>query len=423
MIGTNANDILARTLEHGAYEVRGRAADHLALDGHPDLVEFRAPAVRGLRARCREPRAGSWRASSSRAASISIAPRPRDAIRARVRCRGRRRARGHGRDRPDPCARPATSSIRTAPIGIRAARTLLRQDPHTPVVALATAHPAKFPDAVAKATAGVRPDLPPHLADLMDRQETLHARCQRSGGGRDLHPRARPHRQGSVTAHEPAFRHARRLARSQDHQARQRRHGGHRGDAGRGDRDARRLGRRRLAPRARRRARPVATSSSTWPSRARRRRSARRIAEDIENVGGDINAATSAECTSYTARVLGEDVGVALDVLGDILTEFGLRCRRARAREERDPAGIRRDRGYAGRRRLRRLHRGGLSGPADRPADPRHARDDQQLRPRRRSEAYIAREYTPGPHGARGRRRRRPRPDRRIAPQRYFGGI
>jgi len=50
------------------------------------------------------------------------------------------------------------------------------------------------------------------------------------------------------------------------------------------------------------------------------RRSARRIAEDIENVGGDINAATSVEYTSYTARVLGEDVDVALDVLGDILT-------------------------------------------------------------------------------------------------------
>lgn len=50
-------------------------------------------------------------------------------------------------------------------------------------------------------------------------------------------------------------------------------------------------------------------------------RSARRIAEDIENVGGDINAATSAEGTSYTARVLGEDAGTALEVLGDILTE------------------------------------------------------------------------------------------------------
>ena len=50
------------------------------------------------------------------------------------------------------------------------------------------------------------------------------------------------------------------------------------------------------------------------------RRSARRIAEDIENVGGEINAATSVEYTSYTARVLGEDVEVALDVIGDILT-------------------------------------------------------------------------------------------------------
>ena len=50
------------------------------------------------------------------------------------------------------------------------------------------------------------------------------------------------------------------------------------------------------------------------------RRTARDIAEEIENVGGDINAATSTETTSYTARVLGEDAGLALDVIGDILT-------------------------------------------------------------------------------------------------------
>ncbi len=42
--------------------------------------------------------------------------------------------------------------------------------PHVPVVVLGTAHPAKFPDAVEKAT-GVRPPLPPFLADLYDRQE------------------------------------------------------------------------------------------------------------------------------------------------------------------------------------------------------------------------------------------------------------
>jgi threonine synthase len=38
-------------------------------------------------------------------------------------------------------------------------------------VTLATAHPAKFPDAVIRAT-GVRPTLPAHLAELMDLPET-----------------------------------------------------------------------------------------------------------------------------------------------------------------------------------------------------------------------------------------------------------
>ena len=42
----------------------------------------------------------------------------------------------------------------------------------TPVVALGTAHPAKFPDAVERAT-GVRPQLPEPLSDLMDRRETI----------------------------------------------------------------------------------------------------------------------------------------------------------------------------------------------------------------------------------------------------------
>src|SRR3974390_927512 len=52
-----------------------------------------------------------------------------------------------------------------------------------------------------------------------------------------------------------------------------------------------------------------------------KRRSARQIAEEIEAVGGDLNAATSTESTSYFARVLKADVPLALDVLSDILTE------------------------------------------------------------------------------------------------------
>jgi predicted Zn-dependent peptidase len=52
-----------------------------------------------------------------------------------------------------------------------------------------------------------------------------------------------------------------------------------------------------------------------------RRRTARQIAEEIEAVGGDLNAATSAETTAYYARVLKADVPLALDVLSDILSE------------------------------------------------------------------------------------------------------
>jgi len=47
-----------------------------------------------------------------------------------------------------------------------------RRDPAIPMVVLATAHPAKFPDAVEKAT-GVRPPLPARLGDLMDRAERV----------------------------------------------------------------------------------------------------------------------------------------------------------------------------------------------------------------------------------------------------------
>jgi len=54
-------------------------------------------------------------------------------------------------------------------IGIAAARA--RPCGHgVPMVALATAHPAKFPDAIERAV-GLRPPLPPSLADLYDRRE------------------------------------------------------------------------------------------------------------------------------------------------------------------------------------------------------------------------------------------------------------
>ncbi len=54
-------------------------------------------------------------------------------------------------------------------VGLGAA-AICRADPSVPMVAMATAHPAKFPDAVEAAT-GVRPPLPDRLAELFDRPE------------------------------------------------------------------------------------------------------------------------------------------------------------------------------------------------------------------------------------------------------------
>jgi len=48
-------------------------------------------------------------------------------------------------------------------------------------------------------------------------------------------------------------------------------------------------------------------------------RDALEIASTIENVGGDLNAATSVEHTGYFARVLKEDVALSADILSDIL--------------------------------------------------------------------------------------------------------
>ena len=48
-------------------------------------------------------------------------------------------------------------------------------------------------------------------------------------------------------------------------------------------------------------------------------RSALDIAQEIESVGGHLNAYTSREQTAYFARVLGDDVPLAVEILGDIL--------------------------------------------------------------------------------------------------------
>jgi threonine synthase len=54
--------------------------------------------------------------------------------------------------------------------GTAASHACPPDDTATPIIVAATAHPAKFPDAVEQAT-GTRPGLPPHMADLYEREE------------------------------------------------------------------------------------------------------------------------------------------------------------------------------------------------------------------------------------------------------------
>ncbi|PCD77855.1 threonine synthase [Pseudothioclava arenosa] len=57
-------------------------------------------------------------------------------------------------------------------VGVGVAEAALARQPEVPMVTLSTAHPAKFPDAVEAAT-GIRPPLPPRMADLFDRPERV----------------------------------------------------------------------------------------------------------------------------------------------------------------------------------------------------------------------------------------------------------
>jgi threonine synthase len=170
MIGTNANDILVRTLEHGAYELQGvvpttSPSMDIQISSNFERLLFEAlgrdaASIRRLMAGLKQ--SGGFRLDESVLATVRsefdavAVPEPdvMDEIR----------------------ATHAGTGIVLDPhsaIGVRAARRLLEKDPRTPVVALATAHPAKFPDAVAQATGGGRPALPPHLADLMERPERV----------------------------------------------------------------------------------------------------------------------------------------------------------------------------------------------------------------------------------------------------------
>jgi threonine synthase len=167
MLATNANDILPRALATGTYEVRGvmpttSPSMDIQVSSNFERLLFEAYNRDGAAVR-------HLMGSLAQARSFSIAPEPLARIREEFS------AEGVGeeevvREIADTWTDAGYLLDPHTAVGVRAARSLLAGEPRTPVIALSTAHPAKFPEAVERAT-GLRPKLPAHLADLLDRTE------------------------------------------------------------------------------------------------------------------------------------------------------------------------------------------------------------------------------------------------------------
>jgi len=167
IIATNTNDILARTLSNGAYELRDVEATQspsmdIQVSSNFERLLFDAygrdaGAIRRLMGQLQQ--SGRFAVDAAPLAAIraefaasSVGEAETTAEIARV------------------FAETGTLIDPHTAIGVRAGRDACMRNPLTPVVALGTAHPAKFPDAIEKAT-GQRPPLPAHLADLFTREE------------------------------------------------------------------------------------------------------------------------------------------------------------------------------------------------------------------------------------------------------------
>lgn len=167
LIGTNSNDILARTLADGVYEMRGVHATtspsmDIQISSNFERLLFDAhgrdgAAIRGLMD------------SLKQSGRFEISPEPLARIRAEFDATAIDEAKVAGEIGATWAQAGYLLDPHTA-IGVAAAREGLERDPATPMIVLGTAHPAKFPAAV-KAASGVTPALPAHLADLMDRRE------------------------------------------------------------------------------------------------------------------------------------------------------------------------------------------------------------------------------------------------------------
>lgn len=165
IIATNDNDILSRTIATGSYAMRGveqtsSPSMDIQISSNFERLLFEsygrdAAAVRGLMR------------SLGQSAEFTIADAPLKTIREQFAA---------GRSTVAETAATIASVLKQdgylldphSAIGVKVARE--NADASSPMVVLATAHPAKFPDAV-KDACGISPALPAWLSDLMERKE------------------------------------------------------------------------------------------------------------------------------------------------------------------------------------------------------------------------------------------------------------
>jgi threonine synthase len=167
VVATNANDILARAFASGRYEPRGVTATQ-----SPSMdIQLSSNFERLLFDACGRDAAQTRAAFDSldQSGGFTIADAPLAAIRAEFDA--------HSVSEEETSAEIQRAYAQAGYVldphtatGVRAARLRLADDPHTPVVALATAHPAKFPDAIERAIR-LRPRLPERLAHILDAPE------------------------------------------------------------------------------------------------------------------------------------------------------------------------------------------------------------------------------------------------------------
>ncbi|HVI30231.1 threonine synthase [Hansschlegelia sp.] len=168
VVATNVNDILARTLATGRYEVRGvepttSPSMDIQVSSNFERLLFDAcgrdaQAVR--RAMSSLSQSGAFELDEATLANIRMDFDAGRADEAQV-------SETIGRLKRDTGYLLDTHTAVAYSVAERAGL-----DPATPTVVLSTAHPAKFPEAVETAS-GIRPALPPHLADLLSKPERL----------------------------------------------------------------------------------------------------------------------------------------------------------------------------------------------------------------------------------------------------------